>query len=376
MHILFACNEYPPASCGGIGIFTKLLAEGLAERGIAVTVAGMYVGIEDERWEEQNGVTVVRLPNMRVGKLSPFLNRMRFYRWVQKYISTYKVNIVEYPDFHSQLFMRHSVPVVLRLHGGNLFCNLHGSLHCTRASAFFEKRAIRTADCIVGVSQYVLDYTLNRVQNNPTAFKVVIHNFTDTTRFRPTVTNEKKNKILYFGAIAEHKGVLVLARAANIFLRALPGAQLYFIGRDAQLNGKNVNIHIAEIIKPDLAQNVIILPPLNNIDLFEEISKAVLCVFPSRMEAFGLTIIESMACGTPVIASNCGPIPEIISNGYDGLLVDPDNVEALATSVIRLYNDTELQKTLGQHARETVLNTFDKDDVIEKNVTLYKNMLS
>lgn len=110
----------------------------------------------------------------------------------------------------------------------------------------------------------------------------------------------------------------------------------------------------------------------NKLDLLKN-SKAFL--FPvERPEPFGMTIIESMACGTPVIAFNQGAVPEIIDNGIDGLIVDPeDGVEGFIKAIKRL-NGLSQQEYLAmrQAARKKVENKFS----VERMVDHYEQALT
>jgi glycosyltransferase involved in cell wall biosynthesis len=90
-------------------------------------------------------------------------------------------------------------------------------------------------------------------------------------------------------------------------------------------------------------------PFLHQFDLF---------VHPSYGEPFGLAIVEAMAMRKPVIACNTGGVPEIITHGSDGWLVEERSAEAVATAITTLLNDPELCRQMGQRARETVRNRF------------------
>jgi len=90
-------------------------------------------------------------------------------------------------------------------------------------------------------------------------------------------------------------------------------------------------------------------PFLHEFDLF---------VHPSYGEPFGLSIVEAMAMRKPVIACNTGGVPEIITHGRDGWLVEERSAEAVATAMTTLLNDGELCRQLGERARETVRDRF------------------
>ena len=100
---------------------------------------------------------------------------------------------------------------------------------------------------------------------------------------------------------------------------------------------------------------------------------ASLLVCPSLWnEAFGLVIIEAMASHVPVIASNCGGIPEIITHEETGLLVPPGDVAALSQSIYMIFNDSILRKNIVNNAYENVNDKFNINLMTKKYVKLYE----
>jgi glycosyltransferase involved in cell wall biosynthesis len=84
----------------------------------------------------------------------------------------------------------------------------------------------------------------------------------------------------------------------------------------------------------------------------------VLCL-PSRQEPFGRSIVEAMALGKPVVASAVGGIPEVITDGVDGLLVPPDDPDALAEALSTVVDDAEFRVAIGKQALQTIRKRFD-----------------
>jgi glycosyltransferase involved in cell wall biosynthesis len=95
-------------------------------------------------------------------------------------------------------------------------------------------------------------------------------------------------------------------------------------------------------------------------------AESALTVVPSRSEAFGLVVIESMAVGTPAVASAVGGIPEIIRDGVDGFLVPPDDPAALADKIGLLLSNAELRHKMGLNARERFLSRFEQSRVVKE----------
>ena len=374
MHILFVCDEYPPASYGGIGVFVRMLAEALARRGIPVTVVGQYDGLSTDQMEESVGVRVYRLRKSSLPKIGILANRLSLYRWIERFVREHKVDVVEYPDFQSDLWRRHSIPTVLRLHGSALFYAMHGCSQTTAMQAFLERHAVGVAVHIVGVSRYVLDFTLTHIREVPRAATRVLYNFVDTALFNPDSAGSESNVILFFGTLVSKKGVLGLARAANVFLRELAEAELHFIGRDGLDGSQACSGQILELLDPEVRSRVKLREALPHACLPREIRAARFCVLPSHMESFGLAIAEAMACGKAVISSDRGPLPEIIRHGHDGILVNPDDTNDLARRVIELYRNEGERRRLGMNALATVRERFAMKEQVDANLRFYREI--
>jgi glycosyltransferase involved in cell wall biosynthesis len=85
---------------------------------------------------------------------------------------------------------------------------------------------------------------------------------------------------------------------------------------------------------------------------------AEMFVLPSRAEPFGVSLLEAAACRRPIVASAVGGIPEIITDGLSGLLVPPDDVDALSAAMLRLLERPEIGRALGESAYQTVATRF------------------
>ena len=96
---------------------------------------------------------------------------------------------------------------------------------------------------------------------------------------------------------------------------------------------------------------------------------------PSKEEPFGRVVIEGMAAGLAVVGSNNGGIPEMISDGHDGFLRSPNDLDGWIGIVKTLMEDKELRKRIGKNARNTVEDYFTLDRMIEKVAKIYFNLL-
>ncbi|MGI8968225.1 MAG: glycosyltransferase family 4 protein [Chloroflexota bacterium] len=165
--------------------------------------------------------------------------------------------------------------------------------------------------------------------------------------------------LLYVGDLSQDKGVDVLLRAYSGLSGAPP---LVLIGRQG----------------PDAPQrfpdNVVVLGPWPNDVVMESRYRSLLALAPSVWdEPFGIVVLESMAAGRPVIASNIGGLPDIVDNGVTGLLVPPGNAEALAHAMASLLADGTLRETMGSASRERV-NLFRASVVVPRIEAVYQEV--
>jgi glycosyltransferase involved in cell wall biosynthesis len=98
-------------------------------------------------------------------------------------------------------------------------------------------------------------------------------------------------------------------------------------------------------------------------------------VVPSRFEGFGLTAVEAMTCGKPVVASSVDGLAEIISDGENGVLVPSEDVTAFASALSELLNDEERRQTIGMAARRHVIDNYTYHIFRERVKTLYETVL-
>ena len=98
-------------------------------------------------------------------------------------------------------------------------------------------------------------------------------------------------------------------------------------------------------------------------------------VLPALTEAFGVVILEAMASELAVIASNVGGIPEIIKNGVNGILINPESPADLAKELIRLIQNDKLRSDLIEQSRNDV-KQFDVSHMMEKTYQQYKDLIN
>jgi D-inositol-3-phosphate glycosyltransferase len=105
-------------------------------------------------------------------------------------------------------------------------------------------------------------------------------------------------------------------------------------------------------------------------------AEASVTAVPSRDEAFGLVALESIAVGTPVVASRVGGLAEIVRDGIDGFLVPPDDPKALAEKLAVLLSNRELRDQIGRNARQRFLDTFEQSKVVQEQANWFERIVA
>ncbi len=191
----------------------------------------------------------------------------------------------------------------------------------------------------------------------------VSKDFVIDERFVKRMRAEGEIRLLFAGRIVEVKGVHVAVKAVRHLLDHLPTGKfkLDIIGNGNEEYVKELERLIRSL---DLGDRVRFGGPSSHHDLMNMYKNYDVFLFPSVWEEpLGMTIIEAMAKGVPVVASRVGGVPEIIDDGRNGLLVAPGDPEEIANAVKRLLDDPNLYISIRAGGIRTVLERFSYDAI-------------
>jgi glycosyltransferase involved in cell wall biosynthesis len=172
------------------------------------------------------------------------------------------------------------------------------------------------------------------------------------------------NLIICVGRLHLSKGQHTLVRARALLRRANPSLPftIYFVGDGPP---RESCLHLSRELGIQGSCNFLGFRPHE--EVIRLLASAAVKIVPSTSEAFGYVNIESLAVGTPVIASRVGGIVEIIRDGIDGYLVSPDDPETLSRRLQMLLTDDELRTSMSRRARERFLACFNEANVIPRH---------
>jgi len=162
----------------------------------------------------------------------------------------------------------------------------------------------------------------------------------------------------------EHKGLKYLLEAASLLLQSKNDVSFLLVGEGVLK--KELKILCADL---KIEKNVIFAGEQS--DISEILSLSDIFVLPSLREGLPLTILEAMACGKPVIATNVGGIPEIVKDGENGILVYPKDPETLYMAMNELLGDREKREKMGRIGKRVCDESFRTKTMVEKVEDLY-----
>jgi glycosyltransferase involved in cell wall biosynthesis len=268
-------------------------------------------------------------------------------------------------------------PVVLTVHGishneskyWNGLKNKWHKISCCN----IESHLLENAKNIVTVSSYVekeIRKCISKTQyGNCLIYTDVISNPVDL-KFMSVINHPIENRLLYVGGIEERKGLHVLIKSLAIVKKTIPDITLDIVGSiRSPVYCANVMKLISDL---NLIDNVNFVGKINDEKLMDEYSNASIYISPAYEESEGITILEAMATGTPVIATRSGGSESIITNDVDGLLVERGNSEELAFKIL-ICGDA-LKEQLGEAGKMTAIK-YLPDNIARKYMDVYERLL-
>jgi glycosyltransferase involved in cell wall biosynthesis len=376
MKVCFVCSEYPPGLYGGIGRVTQVLARALVRAGHEVRVAGMYPPSTTlPEYEEDKGVRVWRM-RARSGKLRWIGDRHNLYTKVRSWCADGLVELIELPDWDglAAYWPSLEVPVLTRVHGSMTYFAAELGKRVRPMSRLLERESLKRADFWCSVTQHVAQVTQNvfHIDTGPDA---ILYNPVEipadvVSRWRDP------NRVVFTGTLARKKGVVSLVEAWAKVKRQHPDAQLHLFGKDGRTDhGVPMTRYLISLMDQQTAESVHFHGHVSHETIQQNLLNARLAVFPSYSESFGLAPIEAMACGCPTIFTKrtCGP--EVLQDGVEGILVDPDDPSEIADAILRLLRDDSLAETLARRGFAGVTERFSLDRLLPRNEEYYQTCL-
>jgi glycosyltransferase involved in cell wall biosynthesis len=225
---------------------------------------------------------------------------------------------------------------------------------------------LRRSDAVIVPYQVTKDEIVERLGGDPSKIFVVNYGVDHTKYYRRPELPRVPNRVVYLGEVSRSKGVDVLMRAFALVKETVPSAELVIAGKPSQ--DEQMLRELGDSLR---VKDMTLGGFISEEELPSYYATASTMVFPSRC-GFGLSTLEAMACGTPVVVARVLDAPEFI--GDAGLLAEPDSPEDLAKQLIRTLTDGELRAELSEKAVRRA-QEFSWARMARETVKVYEEVL-
>ena len=383
-------------AAGGAETYLIKISPYLVDKGYNLKTLASDLGADKHHFNEYVFKSIPSSPL----KLLFFLFNPHSFFALKRILKEYNPDIVHLHTMNqvtpSVLFLLKNYPTVMTLHGPEPFVrelliwfmhpswlkpNLHGKKNLNILGNFayfyfnsvqkiFYRFGLKNVDIFIAPSKYIEDVAKAEM------FSQIIHipyfieplKFQEWLRFQELKHN---HNLLFVGRLEKFKGVEFLIKAIPAVIKAFPQTTLTVIGDGPH---KNDLIDLTKTLH--LEDSIQFKGWIDNKELGTYYGKASIVVTPSTVpEAFGLVILEAMSVGRPVIATNIGAIPEIIDDGVNGYLVEPNNSEQIAEKALKLFSEEILLAEFGRNARKKA-EEFSIEKHLDNLEKVYTELMS
>jgi mannosyltransferase len=213
---------------------------------------------------------------------------------------------------------------------------------------------------------------------------IVIHHGVDTERYAPPADRAAafaeaklpgRFAIGCFGRVRAQKGTDLFVEAMCRLLPEYPDHTAVVVGAITVDQQPFANRLKQRIREAGLEPRIVMLGELPVDDVPAWFRRLSIYAFTSRNDGFGLTLIEAMACGLPMVAARAGAAEIVVADGETGFLVPTGDSEALADAIERLMRDPAMAAAMGERARQRVLSEFSLDAEAQAFAKVYRTVL-
>jgi alpha-maltose-1-phosphate synthase len=255
-------------------------------------------------------------------------------------------------------------------------------------STWFERSSAASAAAVVAVSDGMRADIMTAYPEIPAERIRVIRNGIDTTEYHPDPNIDVLERygidisrpyVIFVGRITRQKGVPVLLRAAS---ELVPQAQLVLCA--GQADTPELEAEVTGLVeglrtgRNGRARSGVVWIPemLPKREVIQLLTHATVFAIPSIYEPLGIVNLEAMACGTAVVGSRTGGIPEVVADGQTGLLVPPGEPGPLAAALNALISDPDRAEAMGQAGRKRAVAEFGWAAIAAQTAALYAELVT
>jgi glycosyltransferase involved in cell wall biosynthesis len=376
MRILTFSSPYPP-ELGGMQSHVYNLTQAFARMGHEVRVVTARGQRPAPVRQRDGAISVVRIPSVNVPKTMTLQYLSASAAYLTWLVLTWRPDILHVHSFWPDLLAtKHLCPMVRVVH------TAHESLFLTMAEQPRYHRRLRfivsKVDGLIGPSNELLEAA--RGFGVPAGRSIFLPNGVDSEKFSPSVPGVIRGQ---YGLLASTKIVLCPRRlvpknGVNFLIESIPtilpihpDTMFVIVGEGperARLETQTRELGIQD--------KVIFAGGISNDEINSYYADADLVVLPSLKEATSISALEAMSSSKPIVASNVGGLPHLVSEGVTGLLVPPADPQALATAISGLLSSPDRRRAMGSAARSRVLSELTWDHIARRTTAFYSRVLN
>jgi len=380
IRVALLTREYPPEVYGGAGVHVTYLARELAPL-VDLTVhcqgADRPDAVAHRPWDlladANQALQVISTDLSMAAAVGPGMNSAQLL-----HSHTWYANLAGHLGA-----MLYDIPHVMTMH----------SLEALRpwkaeqlgggytVSSWCERVAAASAAAVVAVSDGMRADIMAAYPEIPAERIRVIRNGIDTAEYRPDPNTDVLERygidlarpyVIFVGRITRQKGVPVLLRAAS---GLIPEAQLVLLAGAADTQEQLAEVtELVDGLRATRSGVFWIPEMLPKHDVIQLLTHATVFAIPSVYEPLGIVNLEAMACGTAVVGSRTGGIPEVVADGETGLLVPAGEPEPLAAALNTLLSDPDRAAAMGQAGRKRAVAEFGWPAIAAQTADLYAEL--
>lgn len=412
MNIAFISQPFeyihPPDIPGSIGIWTDRFIQASKSQNMKFTVfAHLFPGlpvtetIDDVDYRyidaslDEKIFRPIRVAERMTGfprKRKPFFSSpLSNYWYIHRITREIRESTLDLIHIHNY---SQFVPVI-RKSNPDIKIVLH--MHCewlTQLDAEMIHKRLLDCDLILGCSDYITNKIRDKFPDQASKCKTA-YNGVDINIFSGNgpgaVPNNSTNQLLFVGRVSPEKGLHILLKAFRKVLDEEPDSVLSIAGTPGDVpyefivlisddpEVKKLRVfykgllkkgeyfeHLHQMLDDQMRKNTRFLGFLSHTDLINTYQNSNVLINPSVSEAFGMSLVEAMATGTPVVATRVGGMVEIMNSGNLGLLAEPGDPDSLAEKILVLLRDPETRREISRTGPPIARNTFAWDQIAEK----------
>jgi glycosyltransferase involved in cell wall biosynthesis len=394
--ICFISPEYLPLS-GGTGAYVYYLANELIKLGNSICVVTGYRESADVKVNEQLSAVFLKTPK------TPLVKSFLFAGSANRKMNTIRESCaVDIAHANLPLVPSFAVPVNF---GKTLVATVHstwkGEAEAIRGEPYsrlnpnekfmvsfnwflriFEERMLERANKIIAVSDFTRR-ELAQYYKVKTAKIRVIHNGVDTHKFQPATDKRKAKEevglnpediaILSVGRLYARKGLFTLIESMPAVVKRFKNAKFVISGKGQSNELKKLVAHAEKL---GVRNSIVFTGYFPDKKLPRLYQAADVFAFSTFYENLPFAVLEALSTGLPVVTTSVGGIPEMITSGKNGFLVQPSNAKELSDKMLHCLEHPADAAEMGASARQVILERFDWRLIVQKVLKVYGEALS